>query len=51
MLGSLILAIVVYGMFYGGVMGSYGGMSGCEVLASRLLGRQGSVPLDHDVSS
>jgi hypothetical protein len=28
MLGSLILAIVVYGMFYGAVMGSYGGMSG-----------------------
>jgi hypothetical protein len=28
MLGSLILAIVVYGMFYGGVMGSYGGASG-----------------------
>ncbi|HEX3450411.1 MAG TPA: hypothetical protein VHS97_19305 [Isosphaeraceae bacterium] len=27
-LGSLILAIVVYGMFYGAVMGSYGGMSG-----------------------
>ena len=27
-LGSLILAIVVYGMFYGGVMGSYGGVSG-----------------------
>jgi hypothetical protein len=26
--GSLILAIVVYGMFYGAVMGSYGGMSG-----------------------
>jgi hypothetical protein len=28
MLGSLMLAIVVYGMFYGGVMGSYGGVSG-----------------------
>jgi hypothetical protein len=27
-LGSLFLAIVVYGMFYGAVMGSYGGMSG-----------------------
>jgi hypothetical protein len=27
-LGSLILAIVVYGMFYGAVMGSYGWMSG-----------------------
>jgi hypothetical protein len=27
-LGSLILAIVVYGMVYGAVMGSYGGMSG-----------------------
>jgi hypothetical protein len=27
-LRSLILAIVVYGMFYGAVMGSYGGMSG-----------------------
>jgi hypothetical protein len=27
-LGSLILAIVAYGMFYGAVMGSYGGMSG-----------------------
>jgi len=28
LLGSLILAIVVYGMFYGAVMGSYGGTSG-----------------------
>jgi hypothetical protein len=28
LLGSIILAIVVYGMLYGGVMGSYGGMSG-----------------------
>jgi hypothetical protein len=28
MLGSLLLAIVVYGMFYGGVMGSYGGVAG-----------------------
>jgi hypothetical protein len=28
MLGSLLLAITVYGMFYGGVMGSYGGASG-----------------------
>jgi hypothetical protein len=27
-LGSLVLAIVVYGMFYGGVMGSYGGING-----------------------
>jgi hypothetical protein len=27
-LGSLLLAIVAYGMFYGGVMGSYGGMNG-----------------------
>jgi hypothetical protein len=27
-LASLILAIVVYGMFYGAVMGSYGGMTG-----------------------
>jgi hypothetical protein len=30
-LGSLILAIVVYGMFYGAVMGSYGGMSGLRL--------------------
>jgi hypothetical protein len=29
--GSLILAIVVYGMFYGGVMGSYGGVSGLRL--------------------
>jgi hypothetical protein len=29
--GSLILAIVVYGMFYGAVMGSYGGMSGLRL--------------------
>jgi hypothetical protein len=28
LLGSLTLAIVVYGMLYGGVMGSYGGMTG-----------------------
>ena len=27
-LGSLMLAIVAYGMFYGGVMGSYGGVNG-----------------------
>jgi hypothetical protein len=26
--GSLMLSIVLYGMFYGGVMGSYGGVSG-----------------------
>jgi hypothetical protein len=30
-LGSLMLAIVVYGMFYGGVMGSYGGVSGLRL--------------------
>jgi hypothetical protein len=29
--GSLILAIVFYGMFYGGVMGSYGGVSGLRL--------------------
>jgi hypothetical protein len=28
LLGSLILAIMVYGMFYGGVMGTYGGVGG-----------------------
>jgi hypothetical protein len=28
MVGALILAILGYGMFYGGVMGSYGGVSG-----------------------
>ena len=28
MLGSLIMAIIAYGMFYGGVMGSYGGVNG-----------------------
>jgi hypothetical protein len=27
-LGSLVLALVVFGMFYGGVMGTYGGMAG-----------------------
>jgi hypothetical protein len=31
MIGSLILAIVVYGMFYGGVMGSYGGVNGLRL--------------------
>jgi hypothetical protein len=30
-LGSLILAIVVYGTFYGAVMGSYGGISGLRL--------------------
>ena len=29
--GSLILAIFIYGMFYGGVMGSYGGVSGLRL--------------------
>jgi hypothetical protein len=28
--GSIILAIVVYGMLYGGVMGTYGGISGAR---------------------
>ena len=27
-LGSLVLVVVAYGMFYGGVMGSYGGLNG-----------------------
>jgi hypothetical protein len=31
LLGSLILAVVVYGMFYGGVMGSYGGIAGSRI--------------------
>ena len=31
MLGSLIVAIVVYGMFYGAVMGSYGATSGLRI--------------------
>jgi len=30
--GSLALAIVVYGMFYGGVMGTYGGVAGSRIL-------------------
>jgi len=29
--GSLTLAIVVYGMFYGGVMGTYGGIAGQRI--------------------
>jgi hypothetical protein len=28
MLGSLVVAVMVFGMFYGGVMGSYGGVNG-----------------------
>jgi len=31
-LGSLALAVVVYGMFYGGVMGTYGGITGSRIL-------------------
>ena len=31
LLGSLTLAVVVYGMFYGGVMGSYGGIAGSRI--------------------
>jgi hypothetical protein len=31
LLGSLALAVVVYGMFYGGVMGSYGGVAGSRI--------------------
>jgi hypothetical protein len=30
--GSLTLAVVVFGMFYGGVMGAYGGIAGPRVL-------------------
>jgi hypothetical protein len=31
LLGSLILALLVYGMFYGGVMGTYGGFAGARM--------------------
>jgi hypothetical protein len=31
LLGSLVLAIVVFGMFYGGVMGTFGGMAGSRI--------------------
>ena len=31
LVGSLALAIVVYGMFYGGVMGTYGGITGPRI--------------------
>jgi hypothetical protein len=31
LLGSLTLAVVVYGMFYGGVMGTYGGIAGSRI--------------------
>ena len=32
LLGSLTLAVLVYGMFYGGVMGSYGWSNAYEVV-------------------
>ena len=31
LLGSLTLAVVVFGMFYGGVMGTYGGVAGSRI--------------------
>ena len=47
---SFIVAIVVYGMFYSAIAGSYGWSRRVENLASVYSAVKVAVPLDHNIS-